>query len=214
MPSKIFIENIIKLIEEDSDWVLTDIDDEIEKYKPKLDSSIVKDILMIFEKYPKFDFGIPGSLTHFIEKFENVYAQELILSLKRVPTIHTLLLLQRLINGTNNTAKRRILIDIYDKFYMKNNLSKELNDTALEYISLNEEKEKLILLHKIIKLHEDKKDYNKVLEDALDFISENTGDAEGLEVTESILKKWHSLGIINQNQWTKCIEQSPANRWL
>jgi len=212
--NKIFTEKISKFIEENSDYVLDDIEDEVEKFKSKLDSSIVKDIFILFEKYSSFHFGIPGSLTHFIERLEDTYKKELVSSLKRFPTVHTLALLQRVVNGTNVVEQREIYINIYDEIFREESLTEELKEIALEHICLNEEKEKLRLMNKIIKLHENKEDYSEVLKDALTCLSENTGDAEGFVVTEDILERWYNLGIIDKNRWIKCIEKSAVNRWL
>lgn len=104
-----FSEKIINLIEKDSDFVLDEIDDEIEKFRKSLDSSVIQEIFMIFEKYPQFHFGIPGSLTHYVESFYkqgDTYEKELMASLNRTPTELTLFMLNRLINGTEDKVKK------------------------------------------------------------------------------------------------------------
>jgi hypothetical protein len=70
-------------------------------------------ILKFMEEYPAFDFGTPGPLVHFIEKFYGRgYEAELFASIARRPTTHTLWLLNRIINGTKQAADRARLITI------------------------------------------------------------------------------------------------------
>ena len=51
------------------------------------------------EEFPDADFGQPGPLTHFVETFySNGYEELLCQSLKRRPTVHTVWMLNRIIN--------------------------------------------------------------------------------------------------------------------
>lgn len=72
----------------------------------------VTGILEFIEEHPNFDFGSPGPLAHFIERFHRQgYETALLASIKRRPTVPTLLLLNRLINGTMRESERRVQID-------------------------------------------------------------------------------------------------------
>ena len=54
------------------------------------------------ERHPLTDFGSPGPIVHFVERFyKKGYEEELLLSLKRMPTLHTVWMLNRIINGTD-----------------------------------------------------------------------------------------------------------------
>jgi hypothetical protein len=69
-------------------------------------------ILKFMEDHPVFDFGAPGPLAHFVETFYGQgYEAELLASIARKPTSHTVWLLNRVINGTKQTADRERLIN-------------------------------------------------------------------------------------------------------
>jgi len=70
-------------------------------------------ILKFVEEHPVFDFGTPGALVHFVEKFcDRGYEAELLASIARRPTSHTIWLLNRIINGTKRKADRERLINV------------------------------------------------------------------------------------------------------
>ena len=61
---------------------------------------VVEPVLRFMEKYPSIDYGTPGPLVHFVERFFGKgYEAELLESIKRNPTPHTVGMLNRLING-------------------------------------------------------------------------------------------------------------------
>jgi hypothetical protein len=65
-------------------------------------------ILRVMEGNPEFDFGVPGPLVHFVETFyRKGYEAELLASLERRPTPHTVWMLNRIINDTNEPAAHR-----------------------------------------------------------------------------------------------------------
>ena len=70
----------------------------------------IQPILELMEKHPLVEFGTPGAFTHFIEQFykdNSTYYEEILLqSVLKQPTVHTVWLLNRVINGTSpETAK-------------------------------------------------------------------------------------------------------------
>jgi hypothetical protein len=59
----------------------------------------VEPILQLMEEFPDADFGQPGPLIHFVETFyRNGYEELLYQSIKRKPTVHTVWMLNRMIN--------------------------------------------------------------------------------------------------------------------
>jgi hypothetical protein len=69
-------------------------------------SDAIEPILRLMECYPDVHYGNPGSLVHFIEKYHKKgYEEKLIESLFRKPTVHTLWMLNRLINGSEGRKK-------------------------------------------------------------------------------------------------------------
>ncbi len=72
---------------------------------------VVEPILRFMEEHPSVEFGMPGSLVHFAEKFrKNGYEDKLLESIARKPTQHTAWMLNRLINGTNVPSDRQRFI--------------------------------------------------------------------------------------------------------
>ena len=72
---------------------------------------IVGPILRFVEAHPDLDYGAPGSLVHYIEKFfRSGYEEQLAASLKRKPTTLTVLMLNRWINGASSDQERALLL--------------------------------------------------------------------------------------------------------
>ena len=67
-------------------------------------------ILKILEANPDVDFGTPGPLVHFVEKFyKQGYEELLVDSIKRCPTELTIWMLNRIINGSKGEQKAYFL---------------------------------------------------------------------------------------------------------
>lgn len=63
----------------------------------------VKPLLQLMERHPLVDFGVPGAIVHFVERFyKKGYEELLVESIKRKPTMHTVWMLNRIINGSEN----------------------------------------------------------------------------------------------------------------
>jgi hypothetical protein len=75
---------------------------------------VVEPVLRFIESGPQVDFGTPGPLVHFIERFhKRGYEEKLLESLARKPTGLTTWLLHRLLNGTKEPAARQQLIAVF-----------------------------------------------------------------------------------------------------
>lgn len=72
----------------------------------------VEPILMFMESNPGIEFGSPGPLVHFIERFhQRGYEEKLLESIERNPTRHTVWMLNRLINGTSDPSHKQRLVE-------------------------------------------------------------------------------------------------------
>ncbi len=103
----------------------------------------VQPIIDLMEKYPLVEFGCPGPLTHFLEKFylENnlIYEKLLMQSVLKQPTVHTVWLLNRVINGTK-TENKQELIQVLKSVSVNKSIHQEISVVAanfLEYQSKN-----------------------------------------------------------------------------
>lgn len=100
------LELIIKKIEDnidsdDFEWIINECMADIESNYNQLDS--VQPLLQLMERHPLTYFGSPGEIVHFVETFyKKGYEEKLIASLKRTPTVHTIWMLNRIINGADN----------------------------------------------------------------------------------------------------------------
>jgi hypothetical protein len=75
----------------------------------------VRAVLEFMEQRPDLYFGSPGPLVHFVERFYGKgYEKELLASIQRKPTVHTVWMLNRVINGVRSAGERRRLIDTLD----------------------------------------------------------------------------------------------------
>jgi hypothetical protein len=76
----------------------------------------VEPILRFMEGHPSIDYGAPGALVHFVERFRSKnYQEKLVESIRRKPTSHTIWMLNRLINGTTELDARRFFFDIMEQ---------------------------------------------------------------------------------------------------
>ncbi|MNE18528.1 hypothetical protein D3C87_27220 [compost metagenome] len=114
-----------------------DIVDRMEEEKVGFEA--VESILKLMEKNPLVEFGTPGPLTHFIEKFykdrQDEYETCLKQSVEQKPTVHTVWLLNRVINGSKN-EKQKEFIGILNSISKDQQIQKDIRDVAdnfLEY---------------------------------------------------------------------------------
>ena len=118
---------------EDFENVMMDCMEEIEENYNQLDS--VQPLLRLMERHPLTDFGSPGPIVHFVERFyQKGYEEELLLSLKRMPTLHTVWMLNRLINGTNQAE---VYLDLLKEISENASYDKEIREEALHFLSIH-----------------------------------------------------------------------------
>jgi hypothetical protein len=76
----------------------------------------VEPIFRFMEQHPKIDFGTPGYLVHFVERFYGKgYEAMLLESIERRPVGHTVWMLNRIINGTDAPEMKRQLMAIMER---------------------------------------------------------------------------------------------------
>jgi len=118
---------------EDFENVMMDCMAEIEENYNQLDS--VQPLLRLMERHPLTDFGSPGPIVHFVERFyQKGYEEELLLSLKRMPTLHTVWMLNRLINGTDQAE---VYLELLKEISENASYDKEIREEALHFLSIH-----------------------------------------------------------------------------
>ncbi len=74
---------------------------------------VLEPILRFIEEHPSIEFGMPGAIVHFMERFYGKgYDERLIESVERKPTTHTVWMLNRVINGTKSPEMKRMLVEV------------------------------------------------------------------------------------------------------
>lgn len=92
----------------------------------------VEPLLQLMERHPLSDFGTPGSIVHFVEKFyKKGYEQLLISSVKRRPTMHTVWMLNRIKNGED---EQRRYIEILNDIVHNKDIEKEIRESAQDFL--------------------------------------------------------------------------------
>ncbi len=132
------IENFIPFNEEDlkNDNVkfMYDLTDELSSNSNA--SIAINPLFKMAEKFPSVDWGSPGPIVHFIEKFRGGYEESLFESLDRKPTLLTIWMLNRIINGVNREETKIELINKMKKVLdhpLVGNIEKEEVKRFLEY---------------------------------------------------------------------------------
>lgn len=76
----------------------------------------VRAILAFMEAHPDLEYGAPGALVHFAERFyRKGYEAELVDSLSRKPIAHTAWMLNRIINGTQAPDDRTRYVVVLER---------------------------------------------------------------------------------------------------
>lgn len=124
------LEEIEKLVGSD------DFEYEMEEIMNKIEAEgagfeIAEKLLGIMERHPLDDFGMPGAMVHFIEKYDPEHIPLLISSIKRSPALHTIWMLNRCINGAENKEE---YINLLKQVADNDKLDKAIRESAQEFV--------------------------------------------------------------------------------
>lgn len=108
----------------------------------KEDDSIdyVENLLLFMEDNPDIDYGMPGPIVHYMERdcFSG-YEDLLYASVKRKPTIHTLWMVNRLINSPELLDKSKYINLLASVSYNQNE-PEIIRNEALHYLNYQKNK--------------------------------------------------------------------------
>jgi hypothetical protein len=125
-----------------SEGVLLDRQDEmVERWRAQgADLAAVESVLKFMEQHPGWDFGTPGTLIHFVEKFfRKGYEALLVQSVARTPTVHTLWMLNRLINGEQDAQTKAAYLALLSRVASDSGNDESVIDQAREYLEFQSE---------------------------------------------------------------------------
>lgn len=95
----------------------------------------VTPLLQLMERHPLDDFGMPGAIVHFVERFyKNGYEELLIESVKRRPTMHTVWMLNRVMNGSEN---KNDYFEIMREITERSDIEETIRNSASEFMDSN-----------------------------------------------------------------------------
>jgi hypothetical protein len=99
-------------------------------------ANAIDPILKFIEMNTTIDLGAPGPLVHFVERFyRSGYEEKLLQSLTRKPVVHTVNMLNRIINGTKDLTSRRRLIDVMRIAVQHPLADRETTETGGSYLA-------------------------------------------------------------------------------
>lgn len=117
----------------DADFRLNRLATEIEKHPEG--AKLVSAILSLFERFPHEDFGMPGPLAHVAERFyRKGYEEELLVSLRRLPTSLTIWLANRIVNAKDANSQR--FLELLKQIAEHSNLDANLREEARNFIAI------------------------------------------------------------------------------
>lgn len=101
----------------------------------------VRVLLEFMENHPKSEFGVPGPLVHFVETFQHAgYEAELLTSLRRQPTAHTVWMANRVLNVESRPLERAKLLDALKSVARHPSADQELRAHAAEFLRVQAER--------------------------------------------------------------------------
>lgn len=129
------LEELIKKMEDniDSDDFEQIEEECIEKIEESdLGINAVEPLIKFMERHPLADFGVPGAIVHFVEKYyKKGYEDILYQSIKRSPAMHTVWMLNRICNDKNSHDKfKKLLAETADR----NDIDHAIAKSAKEFL--------------------------------------------------------------------------------
>lgn len=95
----------------------------------------VEEMLLLMERHPLVEFGVPGAIVHFVETFYGKgYEDLLVQSVKRNPTIHTVWMLHRLINDPKATRKKEF-VSLMQEIADRTDIANEITNSAKGFLA-------------------------------------------------------------------------------
>lgn len=114
------------------DFILKDIE--------QLENSeeAIEPLIKIIQENSEFDFGNPGEIVHFLEKYdEEKYDKILVNCIKENPTEHTIFMFNRIINSVT-TEKKVEYLEMYKELLESNKINVNLKNRIKEYLNFQE----------------------------------------------------------------------------
>lgn len=102
------------------------------------DKALIEPLFELLERFPFFNFGNPGNIVHYLERFDNeVYVPLLYDSVRREPTEYNVWMVNRYLNTLDSTEKAEGIMILEEA------LQKDIDEGVKEWINefLDEQKD-------------------------------------------------------------------------
>lgn len=140
MSDEDFLMNIIYIMEKsivDGEIDISIMDECIKIIKERnVGSKAIEPFIKLMERNELVSFGQPGSIVHYLESLDN-YEDYLIDSIKRNPTLHTIWMLNRLINKHDENEK--VYLELMKNVSNKDNINVRIKNFSKELVEFQEE---------------------------------------------------------------------------
>ena len=98
-------------------------------------SKVITPLFELLERNPLVSFGGPGAIVHYLEKLDG-YKEQLVKSIKKIPTLHTIWMLNRCINV--HDEKEREYMNLLRSILSRNDVDNSIKECAKEFIEFQE----------------------------------------------------------------------------
>ena len=132
-PVTVFAARLNQLNPNDDAFVLH-VDDLVEETSPSTLEVAYPVIFRFFEAHPENDCGMPGTLVHMMEDYYPNYVEELIESVRRIPSTNTVLMVNRILNSDVDGELRNRLIECLRAASTDDNASPLVRQEAQRYL--------------------------------------------------------------------------------
>ncbi|NHZ94356.1 hypothetical protein [Massilia sp. CCM 8734] len=100
-----------------------------------------EELLSVFERFPDHDgFGVFWGIVHCLEHFQG-YEPALLESVRRAPGDFNLTMINRMLNGGITDVGNELLIELFETVAASENASREVRDTARDFIAYQSAKQ-------------------------------------------------------------------------
>lgn len=116
--------------EDDFEYIMELCMEKLEEINAGLEA--VTPLLQLMERHPLDDFGMPGAIVHFVERFYgNGYEALLMESVERKPTMHTVWMLNRIKNGSQDKEQ---YIELMQNVMSRSDVEQVIKDSVVKFL--------------------------------------------------------------------------------
>ena len=132
------LEEIIERLEDELDsddfeYVMEDCMQELDESGTGIEA--VEPLLRLMERHPLSDFGMPGAIVRYAEQFYGRgYEDILVSSVERRPTLHTVWMLNRIINAEEDESEKEKYEDVMINILDRTEIEDEIKNSVRELL--------------------------------------------------------------------------------